>query len=221
MHTHPVIGETAPELDIAAWLQGEAVSLHDLRGKVVLVEVFQLNCPGCFLHALPVAADLHSRYAPRGLHVIGLATAFEDFTLNTLENLRLLVDNGELIGAPLQQLAAAGLLQENKIDFELPFAIAMDRLSENREAVDEASILSFINSQLDNYATLPAARQQQIQQQASDYLHARIQRAHSFERYQLQGTPSSIVIDREGILRDISFGRTDHLESLILPLLRS
>jgi len=219
MQAQAIIGESAPELDVSAWLQGVATSLQDLRGKVVLVQVFQLSCPGCFLHALPLAADLHARHAASGLQVIGLATACEDFTINTLENLHRLVSNGELCGAPLQQLGAAGLLHGNKIDFELAFAIAMDRLSENHEPVTGNSILEFIRCQVENYDVLPAARQQQIWQQANDYLHARTLRAHSFERYRLQGTPSSIVIDREGILRNVSFGRNDHLESLLQPLL--
>ena len=219
MQANAIIGQTAPELEISAWLQGEATTLQDLRGKVVLVEVFQLNCAGCFVHALPEAAHLHKTYARQGLHVIGLATAFEDFEINTLENLRALVNTGELIGEPLRQLSAAGLLNGNTLDFELPFAIAMDRLSENHDEVSEDSVMRFINSQLSDYATLPTARQRQIQQQASAYLHARTHRAHSFELYQLQGTPSSIVIDRNGILREISFGRADHLEALITPLL--
>lgn len=220
MQSSPVLGQPAPELEIATWLQGEASTLQDLRGKVVLVEVFQVNCPGCFLHALPEISHLHQRYASQGLHVIALATAFEDFALNTLDNLRLLVEHGELTGEPLRQLGAAGLLRGNKFDFELPFAIAMDRLSKNQEAVTEASILRFINSQLDDYASLPESQQQQIQGQASAYLHSKSHRAHSFERYQLQGTPSSIVIDREGILREVSFGRSDHLDAVIRPLLQ-
>lgn len=219
MHATAVIGQKAPELDISAWLQGKATSLQDLHGKVVLVEVFQVNCPGCFVHALPEVNHLHNTYAAQGLHVIGLATAFEDFATNTLDNLRLLVDKGELVGAPLQQLGAAGLLHGNKLDFEIPFSIAMDQLSVSHEAITAASILEFIHTQVADYARLPAARQELIYQQASAYLHAKTHRAHSFERYRLQGTPSSILIDRAGILHDVSFGRVDHLEAMITALL--
>lgn len=219
MQSQAIIGQSAPELEISAWVQGEARSLQDLRGSVVLVEVFQVNCTGCFVHALPEVVHLHNTYAQQGLQVIGLATAFENFDINTLENLERLVHSGEMTGEPLKQLAAAGHLQGNKLDYKLPFPIAMDLLSANREAVNEDSIKQFIQDQVSDYAHLPADRQQLIWQRASDYLHGKTHRAHSFERYQLQGTPSSIVIDRRGILRDVSFGRADQLEALIVPLL--
>jgi hypothetical protein len=43
--------------------------------------------------------------------------------------------------------------------------------------------------------------------------------AQTFEEYSLQGTPSTIVVDRNGILRDVSFGQTGGLEPLIKSLL--
>ena len=42
----------------------------------------------------------------------------------------------------------------------------------------------------------------------------------SFEKFQLRGTPSTILVDRNGILRDVSFGQTGHLESMIDELLQ-
>ncbi|MGB5398508.1 MAG: TlpA disulfide reductase family protein [Gammaproteobacteria bacterium] len=221
MQSQAIIGHAAPELEISAWVQGEATRLHDLHGKVVLVEVFQLNCTGCFVHALPEVVHLHKTYAQQGLHVIGLATAFENFDINTLENLKRLVKTGELTGEPLRQLGAAGQLQGDKLDYALPFPIAMDLLSENRETVTDEAIQRFIDSQLADYADLPADRQQLIWTRASDYLHSKSHHAHTFERYGLQGTPSSIVIDRKGVLRNVSFGRADHLEALIMPLLNA
>jgi hypothetical protein len=219
MQSQTIIGQAAPELEISEWVQGEATSLRALRGKVILIEVFQLNCTGCFVHALPEVVHLHNTCAHKGLYVIGLATAFENFDINTLENLERLVKTGEMTGEPLRQLGAAGQLHGNKLDYALPFPIAMDLLSENREPVTDDAIQRFIHSQLADYADLPADRQQLIWTRASDYLHSKSHHAHSFERYGLQGTPSSIVIDRKGMLRDISFGRADHLEALIIPLL--
>jgi hypothetical protein len=219
MQSPAVIGQTAPELEISAWVQGEATSLQQMRGSVVLVEVFQVNCTGCFVHALPEILHLHKTYAEQGLCVIGLATAFEDFEINTLENLRKMVSTGEMVGEPLKQLGAAGLLHANRLDYELPFPVAMDLLSENREPVTEAHIAQFIDSQIPDYAALPDDRRALIHQRAHDYLQSKTHHAHTFERYGLQGTPSSILIDHKGILRDVSFGRADHLEALLLPLL--
>ena len=37
--------------------------------------------------------------------------------------------------------------------------------------------------------------------------------------YSLQGTPSTILVDRNGILRDVSFGQNANLESMVQKLL--
>ena len=44
--------------------------------------------------------------------------------------------------------------------------------------------------------------------------------AETFEMYALQGTPSNILVDRKGILRDVSFGQNGLLESKIQSLLK-
>ena len=43
--------------------------------------------------------------------------------------------------------------------------------------------------------------------------------AETFEMYSLQGTPSSIIVDRKGILRDVSFGQMGNLEQRIQSLI--
>lgn len=44
-----------------------------------------------------------SKYHNDGLRVLGVATAFEDFDKNTLENLKLLLTTGEVIEATTHQ----------------------------------------------------------------------------------------------------------------------
>jgi hypothetical protein len=220
MNSSAIIGKPAPDIQVETWVQGEAVNFSSLHGRVVLVEVFQVNCPGCFVHALPQVLHLHQSYHGKGLTVIGLATAFEDFDKNTLQNLQRLVTTGELIGEPLQQLGKAGLLQGNRLDYSLPFAIGMDMLIENQAKVDDAAINAFIHSQLADYAEWPDERRQAVYEKARAYLQSKTHCPQTFETYSLQGTPSSILVDREGILRDVSFGFTDHLEPLIIDLLK-
>ena len=106
-------------------------------GKVVLLEVFQVNCPGCFLYALPQAIDLHQRYSDKGLTVLGIATAFEDFDKNTLENLLKLVKHGEIIGETLHILEQHSILTEGRLPFSIPFALAMDKLVKRDNDVSE------------------------------------------------------------------------------------
>jgi peroxiredoxin len=221
MHAQTLLGKMAPALEISSWVQGNACTLDELRGRVVLIEVFQMNCPGCFLHALPEVAHLHHRYAGQGLEVIGLATAFEDFALNTLENLQRFASSGELIGEPLRQLGAAGLLVNNRLDIAIEFRLAMDRLSAHQAEVTASAIQQLIDAQIADYATLPAAQRADIKQRARHYLQSKTHHAHTFENYGLQGTPSSILIDRAGQVHNIAFGRHDHLETLLASLLRA
>lgn len=217
----PVIGQAAPQPVIERWVQGCEPSLDQLKGQVVLIEVIQVNCPGCFLHALPEAIRLHESYADQGLKVFAIATAFEHFEHNTLNNLERLLHDGELQGDPLQQLGKAGFLDDSRLPYRIPFSVAMDKLSKCVTPVDKSSINRFILSQVPDFFEdhWDDERRQHIYRQAEQYLHSRTHEAHTFDLYQLQGTPSSILIDKDGKLRDIQFARTDTLEAGIRRLL--
>ena len=68
----------APELQTTDWLNtDEPVSLGALRGKVVLIEAFQMLCPGCVSHGLPQALRVHRVFDRGEVAVIGLHTVFE------------------------------------------------------------------------------------------------------------------------------------------------
>ena len=221
--TDLIIGQPAPEPEIDQWLQGAPCSLQSLLGDVVLIEVFQVNCPGCFAHALPEAVRLHETYHDSGLTVLGIATAFEEFERNTACNLQHLLDTGELQGDPLEQLGKAGYLDNGRLPYDIPFSIATDRLVENTDKVDDASIDAFILSQVpdfhsDNWSD---ERRQLIHERALAYLHSKTHKPQTFENYGLQGTPSSIVIDRDGIVRLVKFGIPDGVEAMILQLLHT
>jgi hypothetical protein len=86
------------------WVQGRPTNIDKESGNVILVEVFHVNCPGCFIHGIPQAIDMYKKYHDSGLRILGLATAFEDFDKNTLENLKLLLATGQVIGEPSKVL---------------------------------------------------------------------------------------------------------------------
>lgn len=68
----------APELQTTDWLNtDEPVMLGALRGKVVLIEAFQMLCPGCVSHSLPQAMRVHRVFGRDEVAVIGLHTVFE------------------------------------------------------------------------------------------------------------------------------------------------
>lgn len=216
-----IINQIAPQPEIECWVQGNEPDICKLQGSVILIEVIQVNCPGCFVHALPEIIRLHETYAADGLKVFAIATAFEDYQHNTLNNLQGLLQQDILIGDPLHQLTKAGFLIDQKLPYKIPFSVAMDKLVENRSPVDESAINNFIISQIPDFheKQWDETGKQSIYQQAEEHLKNKQYHARTFEQYQLQGTPSSILIDKKGILKNISFGAVNTLESAILPLL--
>lgn len=215
-----VIGQKAPNLGISEFVQGAPTNLDQEKDKIVLVEVFQVNCPGCFMHALPEAINIYNKYKDEGVRVLGIATAFEDFDKNTLDNLKMLAETGEVIGETKEALSMYGQLQEgNKLPFKIPFPLAMDKLTKVNGEVSQDQIMKFIYAQLPEFDSQPEDYRNQIIQRVKDHLLSKEYSAETFEKYALQGTPSTILVDRKGILRDVSFGQTGHLDSMIQKLI--
>lgn len=213
------IDQKAPLFIASDWVQGEPTNFDQLLGKVVLVEVFQVNCPGCFLYALPQAIDLHQRYTSRGLTIIGLATAFEDFNLNTLANLRKLVNHGEVIGETFRMLTRHGALQDSRWPWRIPFPVAMDMLVKRESEVSDDGVIAFIREQVPAFDQQPGHRRELIIQQARAYLEKLRYRPQTFELFNLKGTPSHILVDKQGVLRDCGFGIEPDLDLRIQGLL--
>lgn len=68
--------EPAPAWRTTQWFNSDPLELADLRGRVVLVEAFQMLCPGCVRYGLPQAAHLSTVFGD-DVAVIGLHTVFE------------------------------------------------------------------------------------------------------------------------------------------------
>lgn len=68
----------APPLRAAQWLNTpQHITLDALRGKVVVVEAFQMLCPGCVSHGIPQAQRIQAAFASAGVAVLGMHTVFE------------------------------------------------------------------------------------------------------------------------------------------------
>ena len=217
--TNPQLGQVVPPLAISEWVRGQASNFNRLLGKVVLVEVFQVNCPGCFLYSLPQAIELHEHYAEQGLVVLAVATAFEDFDKNNLENLVRLVEKGEVVGETLRVLSERGVLRAGCLPYRIPFPIAMDRLVRRQGGTTDHDVERFIETRVPEFDRQPEAYRQQVREAVLQYFQAREYHAETFERFDLKGTPSHILIDRQGILRDYAFGNSPELEMRIQELL--
>ena len=213
------IGKKAPNLKVSEWVQGNDTNLDQHSGNVVLVEVFQVNCPGCFMYGIPEAIEIFNKYKSKGVSVLGVATAFEDFDKNTLKNLKLLVETGKVVGETEKMLSQYGQLDGDKITFKIPYPIAMDSLIKQSDDVTKEQMDSLIKKQIPDFDSQPENYKNEIYGRVKNYFLSKEYSAETFEMYTLPGTPSSILIDRKGILRDVSFGQNGSLESKIQNLL--
>ena len=213
------ISKKAPNLKVSEWVQGNDTNLDQHSGNVVLVEVFQVNCPGCFMYGIPEAIEIFNKYKSKGVSVLGVATAFEDFDKNTLKNLKLLVETGKVVGETEKMLSQYGKLDGDKITFKIPYPIAMDSLIKQSDDVTKEQMDSLIKKQITDFDSQSENYKNEIYGRVKNYFLSKEYSAETFEMYALPGTPSSILIDRKGILRDISFGQNGSLESKIQNLL--
>jgi thiol-disulfide isomerase/thioredoxin len=214
------VGAPAPNLHVSSWVQGKPTNIDKERGNVVLVEVFQVNCPGCFLYGIPEAIDLYSKYKDHGLTILGMATAFEDFDKNNLENLQKMVTSGQVIGETFRALSQYGQLKDtDKLPYKIPFPIGMDVLKKETGSLTDSKIMDFVESNVPDFRSYNEKERQVLIERVKHYLQGKEFSALTFEEYALRGTPSSILVDRKGKLRSTSFGSNGHLEGSVRELL--
>lgn len=215
------IGAKAPNLQVSTWVQGKPTNINNEKGNVVLVEVFQVNCPGCFLYSIPETIDIYRKYKDKGLTVLGLATAFEDFDKNNLENLQKLLSTGEVIGETYRAFTSTGQLKDqNKLPYRIPFPVAMDMLVKHSGILTESKIMDFIEVNIPTFRSYPEKDRNILIERVKQYLHSKQYSAKTFEEYALRGTPSVVLIDRTGILRGTYFGSDGYLEGAVEELIR-
>lgn len=213
-------GSPAPELKVSNWVQGGPISLKDYQGRVIVVEVFQVNCPGCFIYGIPEAIDTYQKYKDNGVVVLGLATAFEDFDKNTLENLKLLLQESKVIGETLTTLSYQNkLLNEGKLSYNIPFPVGMDMLLKERLPIEGKRIMEFVNANVLDFDLYHQKDKDQIISRVKSYLETKPYSPVTFEEYSLKGTPSTIFIDKKGILRETAFGSTGLMATTVEKLL--
>jgi hypothetical protein len=215
------IGAKAPNLQVSTWVQGKPTNINNEKGNVVLVEVFQVNCPGCFLYSIPETIDIYRKYKEKGLTVLGLATAFEDFDKNNLENLQKLLSTGEVIGETYRAFDSTSQLRdENKLPYKIPFPVAMDMLVKHSGVLTQSKIMDFIEANIPTFRSYSEKDRQILIERVKQYLQSKQYSAMTFEEYALRGTPSVILIDRAGILRGTYFGSDGYLEGAVEELIR-
>ena len=191
-----LIRRKAPNLKIGEWVQGIPTNIDKEQGKVIVVEVFQVNCPGCFLYGIPEAIGVYNNTDKSEVKVLGIATAFEDYDKNNLDNLKLLVTKGEVIGETLRALRMYGRVENgNKLPYSIPHPVAMDSLIKRSGDVQESQVLEFLKENVSGYQAYSEQDKLMLLERAKHYLGSKEFSALTFEEYKLKGTPSTILID--------------------------
>ena len=215
----PQVNLKAIDLEVEEWLGGPSTNISNELGRPILIKVFQVNCPGCFSHGIPEVLEVRQKFIDTPLLVWGLATAFEDFHINTFENLQRLIDTGEVVGETLEVLIASGLLNNNCLDYSIPFPVAWDKVIPHHSDDYLLDAQNFIKKDFPQFDTFPTKNQKLILTQVVTYLENKKFKAKTFDAYELKGTPSTLLIDKKGILRGKWFGSGYGLEQEVENLL--
>ena len=140
--------ESPPEFTASRWLNSDKKhALKDYRGKVIVVAVCQIACPGSIKFGLPQAERIRKSFTTDEVAVIGLHMAFEKFDQQTPEKVQaFLKDSGIDIPVAYDKPNGEGLPQTMK-DYELqgtPAILVFDRQGRLRRhylgAVDDLRI---------------------------------------------------------------------------------
>jgi hypothetical protein len=215
----PQINELAPDLDVSEWVQGEPSNFSQQKGKIIIVKVFQVNCPGCFSAGFPEILDARQKFSDESVIFWGLATAFEDFQLNNLDNLNKLINHGEVVGETLYTLGSQGMLENNRLSYKIPFPVAWDNIIPADPSNASKDAAKMIERDFPEFEKLPESSQKKILEQVMAYYKNKKFTASTFEKYQMRGTPSTLMIDKSGVLRGkwfgSGFGLTREIENLL------
>lgn len=93
LNTLASVGQKAPEFDVAQWINGDAISINDLQGQVVIIDFFQLWCPGCNTFSIPLMHEWEEKYKNQikknQLKILSIHTVFEGHNVQTLTALKI------------------------------------------------------------------------------------------------------------------------------------
>jgi hypothetical protein len=96
----------------------------------------------------------------------------------------------------------------------------MDVIVRESYPVTESKIKDFIEANIEGYLSYSEKDKSLIFDRVRQYLNLKKYTAKTFEEYSLRGTPSTIIIDKKGILRYKVFGANNNLERTVQNLLQ-
>ena len=81
----------APDIaGITAWINSNPLTIHELKGKVVLIDFWTYSCINC-LRTLPYLKDWYAKYHDKGFEIIGVHSPEFEFEKNINRNIKILV----------------------------------------------------------------------------------------------------------------------------------
>ncbi len=167
--------------------------------KLNLALLFQVNCPGCFIYALPVFNQLYKKYKEQ-LGMVALSTAFEDYELNSKENTELLVNHGVLIGETKKALNEQG---NEKLPYELHFPIGMDAILQSDQKEELVETICSIDP---NFQIWSEYDQNLLRKKVLIYLSNQQKTSLTFTANQFKGTPTIVLFNEQNELLHSWFG---------------
>lgn len=167
--------------------------------KLNLLLIFQVNCPGCFTHALPLFNELFEQYKNQ-LGFLALSTAFEDFDINTKENTKALLEKGELVGETKKMLNQYG---KEKLPYPIHFPVAMD---EKMKTPDKNSVIENICYLNPDFQIWPDYDKNLMRERISEYLDQQSEISLTFTSNQLKGSPTLVLLNEKSELLQSWFG---------------
>lgn len=79
----------APELYVSEWINKDPGMLRDMRGKVVVIDFFQMWCPGCNSFSIPLISRWEERYKGQNdIIFLSIHTVFEGHQYQTPDALK-------------------------------------------------------------------------------------------------------------------------------------
>jgi thiol-disulfide isomerase/thioredoxin len=110
------VGEHAPDIQASSWINTSPISLKSLKNKVVILDFFQLWCPGCNSFTKPLIKSWEEKYhsqIQRGdLIIIGVHTVFEGHNFQTLNALKIYLKANNITHPIANDLLLSGHLPE-------------------------------------------------------------------------------------------------------------
>lgn len=119
------------QLYASEWLNTDKpLELADFHGRVLVVEVFQMLCPGCVNQGLPQAQRIYQTFAQQDVAVIGLHSVFEHHEAMTPVSLRAFLQQFRIRFPVAVDAAGSGPMPRTMVAWELegtPTLLIFDR----------------------------------------------------------------------------------------------